>query len=57
MRDPALVLLISAFFGFGLQQTALAADIPVKAPIHKIPIVEPVYDWSGLYVGAHIGGA
>jgi outer membrane immunogenic protein len=57
MRDTVLVLLISASFGFGLQQTALAADMPVKAPIRQAPIVAPVYDWSGLYVGAHIGGA
>ena len=57
MRDSVLVLLISASLGFGLQQTALAADMPVKAPIHKAPMVAPVYNWSGFYVGAHIGGA
>jgi opacity protein-like surface antigen len=55
MKDTALVLLLSASFGFGLQQTALAADMPVKA--RQAPMVAPVYDWSGLYVGAHIGGA
>ena len=57
MRDTVLAFLISASLGFGLQQTALAADMPVKAPVHKAPMVAPVYDWSGLYVGAHIGGA
>ena len=57
MRDTVLAFLISASLGFGLQQTALAADMPVKAPVHKAPLVAPVYDWSGLYVGAHIGGA
>src|SRR5215207_5605541 len=54
MRNTVLVLLLSASFGC---ETALAADMPVKAPIRKAPIVAPVYDWSGLYVGAHIGGA
>jgi hypothetical protein len=43
--------------GFGLPQTVSAADMRVKAPIRKAPIAAPVYDWSGLYVGAHIGGA
>ena len=57
MRNIILVLLISASFGYDLQLTALAADVPVKAPIRKAPIVAPAYDWSGLYVGAHIGGA
>src|SRR5262245_48750376 len=57
MRDTVLVLLISASLGFGLQQTALAADVPFKAPVRKAPLVVPVYDWSGFYVGAHIGGA
>jgi high affinity Mn2+ porin len=36
--------------------TASAADLPasllVKAPV---PYVEPAYDWSGWYVGAHVG--
>ena len=57
MRDTVLALLISTSLGFGLQQTALAADMPVKAPVRKAPMVAPVYDWSGFYVGAHIGGA
>ena len=54
-RNTVFVLLLTASVGCGLQHTALAADMPVKAP--KAPIAAPVYDWSGLYVGAHIGGA
>ncbi len=43
---------------------AMAADAPIrhkrwiKAPVYKampIPYVEPVYDWSGLYIGGHVG--
>ena len=30
---------------------ALAADLPVKAP----PLVSPVYNWTGIYGGIHIG--
>jgi opacity protein-like surface antigen len=39
-----------------LPLTAAAADLHVKAPIRKAPIAAPAYDWSGFYLGAHIGG-
>src|SRR3954451_8091617 len=32
---------------------ALAADIPVKAPARSP--TSPVYDWSGFYLGGHLG--
>ena len=35
-------------------KSANAADVPVKAP-PKAPPVE-VYDWSGIYIGAGLGG-
>ncbi|MBN8980892.1 MAG: porin family protein [Rhizobiales bacterium] len=43
---------------------AMAADAPVrhkryvKAPVYKappMPYIAPAYDWSGLYVGGHVG--
>src|SRR5438128_11244 len=36
--------------------SAVAADMPppVKAPVLKAPVA-PLYDWSGLYIGAHAG--
>ncbi len=34
----------------------LAADLPVKAPILKAPVVA-VYNWSGCYFGGYVGGA
>jgi opacity protein-like surface antigen len=57
MKIKILLLLTSAICNLGLLQAASAADMPVKAPIHKAPIAVPAYDWSGWYVGAHIGGA
>jgi len=57
MRSTVLALLVTTSLSSGLQQTAFAADIPFKAPVRKAPIVEPAYDWSGFYAGAHIGGA
>jgi outer membrane immunogenic protein len=35
--------------------SALAADLPTKAPIYKAPAA--VYNWSGFYIGAHAGAA
>ena len=34
-------------------KSALAADMPVKAPVPKAAKLP--YDWSGLYLGGHIG--
>ena len=35
---------------------AYAADLPVKAP-QMMPAPAVGYNWSGLYIGAHVGGA
>ena len=36
--------------------TALASDLPTKAPVYRTPIAAPPYNWSGFYVGANFGG-
>jgi len=52
----ALFLTSVAVFGlFGA--SALASDLPTKAPANKTPIAAPPYNWSGFYVGANFGGA
>jgi len=33
---------------------ALAADMPVKAPVYKAP--PPVFTWTGCYIGGNLGG-
>jgi outer membrane immunogenic protein len=35
---------------------ALAADLPVKAP-YVTPVMAPVFNWSGCYIGVEGGGA
>ena len=40
--------LAATALGIALGGPALAADLPVKAPM-------AVYDWTGLYVGGHFG--
>jgi hypothetical protein len=32
-------------------------DLPVKAPIYETPVVAPVYNWTGFYVGVNNGGS
>jgi outer membrane immunogenic protein len=38
--------------------SALAADLPVKAPVYKAaPAPAPIFSWTGFYVGGNVGGA
>ena len=39
-----------------LSGSALASDLPIKAPVYTAPIAPPPYNWSGPYVGANFGG-
>jgi outer membrane immunogenic protein len=48
----ALLVTTTALIALGGH--ALAADLPVKAPVAP-PV--PYVDWGGCYVGAHVGGA
>ena len=38
---------------------AFAADLPVRAPGAVAPVMAPIpiYNWTGFYIGANIGGA
>ena len=50
-----LLLTTVALIAFGLTAPASAADMAVKTP--PPPVVPPVYNWTGFYIGAHVGGA
>ena len=54
MRTGIGCLLIVAI-GLGGLESALAADLPAKAPFYKAPVRAQPYDWGGLYVGANAG--
>ena len=47
-----LVAVLIASFGV---TSALAADLPVRSYTKAPVYVDPVYDWSGFYIGANIG--
>lgn len=48
LGSAALVVLVTA-------GSAMAADLEVKAPVYKAPVMAPVYNWSGFYVGGNLG--
>jgi len=55
---PKVISLLAAAFSLGVMQAASAADMPTKAPVVKapMPMVAPVYNWTGFYVGVNGGG-
>ncbi len=59
MNDKSAILTLAsitaAVFVFGVQ--AGAADLAARPYTKAPPMVEPVSNWTGLYVGAHFGGA
>jgi high affinity Mn2+ porin len=49
---------IAAGVGLGLlacDGATFAADLPLKAPAFKAPAFKAVYDWTGFYLGGHVG--
>src|SRR5262249_4542190 len=57
MARNLLVLVIGAFLAVGVTYAAAAADVPIKTPVYAPPVTPPPYNWSGLYLGANVGGA
>ena len=39
-----------------LGQNAPAADLPAQ-PVYKAPVAVLMHNWTGFYVGGHLGGA
>jgi len=48
------LLLSFALFAVAFGDAAKAADVPIRMPT-KAPGVPPPYDWTGPYVGGHVG--
>ncbi len=55
MRTRTVSLLTAALAGFTFTSVAQAADMPRKAPV--IAAVAAPHNWSGFYIGAHVGAA
>jgi len=41
---------------FSMSQSASAADLPAGMPTVPVPFGSPVYNWTGFYIGGHMGG-
>src|SRR5215470_14926811 len=52
MRTAIAIAVVTAISG-----SAMAAELPVKAPVSARSVEPPPYNWSGLYLGANLGGA
>ena len=54
-----ILLATVALVALGATMPALAADLGARAPYYsKAPAyVAPIYNWTGFYIGAHLGGA
>ncbi len=53
-----ILLATVAVVALGATVPALAADLGARAPYTKAPAyVAPIYNWTGFYIGGHIGGA
>lgn len=50
-----LIAAVAAVTAFGFVGAASAADMPAKAPVYKAPMVAPLYNWTGIYVGVNGG--
>jgi outer membrane immunogenic protein len=48
-----------ALVALGATGSALAADLGARAPYTKAPAYAavPLYNWTGFYIGGHVGGA
>src|SRR5437879_7647527 len=53
-----LLLATVALVALGATVPALAADLGARAPYTKAPVYAAlIYNWTGFYIGGHVGGA
>src|SRR5882724_921233 len=46
-----------ALVALGATVPALAADLPARAYTKAPAYAAPIYNWTGFYIGGHVGGA
>ncbi len=51
-----IISICVALAAFAIAPSANAADMPIRGPQYKYaPAPAPVFNWTGIYVGAHVG--
>jgi high affinity Mn2+ porin len=53
-RSRACLFASAGLSTLALDAPAVAADIPIGMPV-KAPAIQSVFDWTGFYVGGHLG--
>lgn len=48
-------VLLSAVALLGIAAPAIAADLPARMAVKAPVIVDPIYDWTGFYIGGNVG--
>ena len=56
MRRAAIALTTSAVLTAAIGQAAFAADLPARPAPYAAPVIVPIYNWTGCYLGANVGG-
>jgi len=56
-QDSLSLSLSLSLSSLALVATADAADLRVKAPAYRAPPPIALYDWTGFYIGGHVGYA
>jgi outer membrane immunogenic protein len=54
--NSKLIVLLGAALSLGLATSASAADLAARPYTKAPPIVAPIYNWSGFYIGLNGGG-
>jgi outer membrane immunogenic protein len=52
-----ILLAVVALTAVGAATPALGADLGARPYYNKAPAYAPIYNWTGFYIGGHIGGA
>jgi outer membrane immunogenic protein len=51
------ISIVTAAVALGFASNASAADLPARMPVKApAPVVATIYNWSGFYIGGHVGG-
>ena len=53
-RSRACLFAIAGLSTLALDAPAMAADVPIGMPV-KAPTIQSAFDWSGIYIGGHLG--
>lgn len=54
MKNLCVVAVVGTASALSVNARVLAADLPEKT-VYQVPVVAPVWSWSGIYIGGDVG--